>query len=167
VPSIRHLAQAKLQPGDVILSLTANQLTGAGNCRASLPTRHRIRRVKLSVWRDGKEQEVELKVAALNANRPAPPPPEPEKPEPPPSVDVLGLKLTKLTADLRKAVFVTGNGKGALITEVRRIVPEQRKDCDPAISSVAVGHEPIGSLEEVQQKVAAVKKTGHRTRSCE
>ena len=79
--------------------------------------------VKLSMWRDGKEQEVELKVAALNPNRPAPPSAEPEKPKPPPSVDALGLKLAKPTAELRKQFSLPDTTKGAVITEVPQNSP--------------------------------------------
>ena len=75
-------------------------------------------------------KKVEIKVAALNPNRPAPPPPEPEKPKPSPSVDVLGLKLTKLTAELRKQFSLPETGKGVVITEVpQEIAPERHKDC--------------------------------------
>jgi serine protease Do len=118
--------------------------------------------VKLSMWRDGKEQEVELKVAALNPNRPAPPPPEPEKPKPPPSVDAFGLKLAKLTTDLRKQFSLPEAVKGVVITEVPQNTPGATQGLRPGDLIIGIGHEPIGSLEEVQQKVAAAKKNGHK-----
>ena len=95
-------AQAKLQPGDVILAFDGKPIERSRQLPRLVADTAPETVVKLSVWRDGKDQEVEIKVAALNPNRPAPPPPEPEKPKPPPSIDALGLKLTKLTAELRK-----------------------------------------------------------------
>jgi serine protease Do len=118
--------------------------------------------VKLTVWRDGKDQEVELKAAALNPNRPAPPTPEPEKPKPPPSIDALGLKFAKPTAELRKQFSLPDTTKGAVITEVPQNSPGAAQGLRPGDLVVAVGHESVGSLEELQQKVAAARKNGRK-----
>jgi serine protease Do len=155
-------AQAKLQPGDVILSFDGKSIDRSRQLPRLVADAAPDTVVKLSVWRDGKEQDVELKVAALNPNRPAPPPPEPEKPKPPTSVDVLGLKLTKLSAELRKQFSLPETAKGVVITEVPQNSPGAAQGLRPGDLVIAVGHEPVGSLEDVQQKVAAVKKTGHK-----
>jgi serine protease Do len=155
-------AQAKLQPGDVILSFDGRPIDRSRQLPRLVADTAPDTVVKLSVWRDGKEQEVELKVVALNPNRPAPPPPEPEKPKPPPSVDVLGLKLTKLTTELRKQFSLPETAKGVVITEVPQNSPGAAQGLRPGDLVIAVGHELVGSLEEVQQKVAAVKKNGHK-----
>jgi len=114
------------------------------------------------VWRDGKESEVELKIAALNTNRPAPPPPEPEKPKPPPSVDALGLKLTKLTAELRKQFSMSETAKGVVITEVSQNSAAAAQGLRPGDLVIAVGHEPVTALDELQQKIAVAKKNGRK-----
>ena len=155
-------AQAKLQPGDVILSFDGKPIDRSRQLPRLVADAAPDTVVKLSVWRDGKEQEVELKVAALNPNRPAPPPSEPEKPKPPTSVDVLGLKLTKLTAELRKQFSLPETAKGVVITEVPQNSPGAAQGLRPGDLVIAVGHEPVGSLEDVQQRVAAVKKSGHK-----
>ena len=155
-------AQAKLQPGDVILAFDGKPIDRSRQLPRLVADTAPDKLVKLSIWRDGKEQEVELKVAALNPNRPAPPPPEPEKPKPPPSVDALGLKLAKLTPELRKQFSLPETAKGVVITEVPQNSPGAAQGLRPGDLVVAVGHEPVGSLEEVQQKVAAAKKIGHK-----
>ena len=155
-------AQAKLQPGDVILSFDGKPIDRSRQLPRLVADAAPDTVVKLSVWRDGKEQEVELKVAALNPNRPAPPPSEPEKPKPPTSVDVLGLKLTKLTAELRKQFSLPETAKGVVITEVPQNSPGAAQGLRPGDLVIAVGHELVGSLEEVQQKVAASKKNGRK-----
>jgi serine protease Do len=118
--------------------------------------------VKLTMWRDGKEHEVELKVAALNPNRPAAPPPDPEKPKPPPSVEALGLKLTKLTPELRKQFSLPEGVKGVVITEIPQNSPAAAQGLRPGDLVVALGHERVGAVEELQQKLAAAKKNGHK-----
>jgi serine protease Do len=155
-------AQAKLQPGDVILAFDGKPIDRSRQLPRLVADAAPDTLVKLSVWRDGKDQEFELKVAALNPNRPAPPPPEPEKPKPPPSVDALGLKLTKLTADLRKQFSLPETAKGVVITEVPQNSPGAAQGLRPGDLVVAVGREAVGSLEEVQQKVATAKKNGHK-----
>jgi serine protease Do len=155
-------AQVKLQPGDVILAYDGKPIDRSRQLPRLVADTPPDTLVKLTMWRDGKEHEVELKVAALNPNRPAPPPPEPEKPKPPPSIDALGLKLTKLTAELRKQFSLPDGAKGVVVTEVPQNTPGATQGLRPGDLVVAVGHEPVGALEEVQQKVAAARKNGHK-----
>src|SRR5205823_5670858 len=105
-------AQARLQPGDVILGYDNKPIDRSRQLPRLVADTPPETMVKVAMWRDGKQQEVELKVAALNANRPAPPPPEPEKPKVPPSLEILGLKLTKITAELRKQYSLSDTAKG-------------------------------------------------------
>jgi serine protease Do len=155
-------AQAKLQPGDVILAYDGKPIDRSRQLPRLVADTSPETLVKLTVWRDGKEQEVELKVAAANPNRPAPPPPEPEKARPPPSVDALGIKLVKLTPDLRKQFSLPETAKGIVITEVPQNGPAAAQALRPGDLVVALGHEPVGELEDLQQKIAAAKKSGHK-----
>jgi len=155
-------AQAKLQPGDVIISYDGKPIDRSRQLPRMVADTPPETPVKLTVWRDGKEHEVELKVAGLNSNRPTPPPPEPEKPKPPPSVDALGLKLVKLTPELRRQFSLPEATKGVVITEVPQNSPAAAQGLRPGDLVVALGHEPVGALEDLQQKLAAAKKNGHK-----
>ena len=156
-------AQAKLQPGDVILAFDGKPIDRSRQLPRLVADTAPDTPVKVTMWRDGKEHEVDLKVAALNPNRPTPPPPpEPEKPKPPPSVDAFSLKLAKLTTELRKQFSLPEAVKGVVITEVPQNTPGAAQGLRPGDLIIAIDNEPIGSLEEVQQKVAAAKKNGHK-----
>ncbi len=155
-------AQAKLQPGDVILAYDGKPIDRSRQLPRLVAETPPEKPVKLMVWRDGKDQEVELKVTALNPNRPTPPTPEPEKPKAPPSIDALGLKFAKPTAELRKQFSLPDATKGAVITEVPQNGPGATQGLRPGDLVIAVGHEPVGSLEELQQKVAAARKNGRK-----
>src|SRR5215470_4389931 len=111
-------AQAKLQPGDVILSYDGKQIDRSRQLPRLVADTPPDTLVKLTTWRDGKEHEVDLKIAALSLNRPAPPQPELEKPKPPPTIDTLGVKLSKLSSELRKQFSLPETAKGVVITEV-------------------------------------------------
>ncbi len=155
-------AQAKLQPGDVILAYDGKPIDRSRQLPRMVADTPPETSVKLTVWRDSKEHEVELKVAGLNSNRPAPPASEPEKPKPPPSIDALGLKLVKLTPELRKQFSLPEATKGIVITEVPKNGPAAAQGLRPGDLVVALGHEAVGALEEFQQKIAAAKKNGHK-----
>jgi serine protease Do len=75
---------------------------------------------------------------------------------------VLGLKLTKTTADLRKQLSLPDGAKGVVVTEVPQNGPAAAQGLRPGDLVVAIGHETVGSLEEVQQRLAAAKKGGHK-----
>jgi serine protease Do len=155
-------AQAKLQPGDVILSYDGKPIERSRQLPRLVADTPPDKAVKLTMWRDGKEQELDLKVAALSPNRPAPPQPEPEKPKPLPSIDALGLKLSKLSPELRKQFSLPDTAKGVVITEVPQSGPAAAQALRPGDLLIAVGHDPVATTDELQQKLAALKKAGHK-----
>src|SRR5207237_860250 len=118
------------------------------------------KQVKAVIWRDGKEHEVELKAAALNPNRPPPAPPPAEKPKPPPSIDAFGLKLAKLSPELKKQFSLPEAAGGAVITEVPPNSAAAGQGLRPGDLVVAVGHAPVSGPEAVPQLLAAAKKAG-------
>ena len=154
--------QAKLQPGDVILSYDGKPIDRSRQLPRLVAATPPDKQVKLTIWRDGKEQDVELKVAALNPNRPAPPAPSPEKPKPPVSVDVFGLKLAKLTPELRKQFSLPDSANGVVVTEVPPNSAGAGQGLRPGDLVIAVGHAAIATPEAVPPLVAAAKKAGQK-----
>ncbi len=155
-------SQAKLQPGDVILNFDGKPIERSRQLPLLVAGTPPEKSVKLSIWRDGKQQEVALKVAELNPNRPVPAAPEPPKPKPPPSVETVGLKLAKLTPDLRKQFSLPETAKGVVITDVPANSMGAAQGLQPGDLVVAIGHEPADSPEEVEQRAAAAKKIGRK-----
>jgi serine protease Do len=154
--------QAKLQPGDVILSYDGKPIDRSRQLPRLVAATPPDKQVKLAIWRDGKEQEVELKAAALNPNRPPPPPPAPEKPKPPATVEALGLKLAKVNPELRKQFSLPEAAGGVVITEVPPNSAAAGQGLRPGDMVIAVGHAPVGSPEAVPPLVAAAKKAGQK-----
>ena len=155
-------AQSKLQPGDVILSYDGEPIDRSRQLPRLVAASQPDKPVKLTIWRDGKEYETELKVAALDPNRPAPPPPEPEKPKPPAAIDAFGLKLTKLTPDLRKQFSLPDRVKGVVVLEVPPNSPGAAQGLRPGDLIVGVGRAPVASPEQVPQLAAAARKAGQK-----
>jgi serine protease Do len=151
-------AQAKLEPGDVILSYDGKPIDRSRQLPLLVAGTPPDKTIKLSIWRDRKQRDVTLKVATQDPNRPPPPQPEPEKPKPPPSVDALGVKLAKLTGDLRKQFAVADAAKGVVITEVPANSEAAIQGLRPGDLVVAIGRAPVATPEEVQQKAAVAAK---------
>ncbi|HKS88370.1 MAG TPA: Do family serine endopeptidase [Stellaceae bacterium] len=155
-------AQAKLQAGDVILSYDGADIERSRQLPRLVAGTHPDKQIKLAIWRDGKEHEVELKVAALNPNRPPPPPRAPDKPKPPVTVDALGLKLARPGPELIKRFSLPEGVKGAVITEVPPNSAAAAQDLRPGDLVIAIGHATVTNPEEVPQIAAAAKKAGRK-----
>ena len=155
-------AQAKLRPGDVILSYDGQPIERSRQLPRLVAATPPNKQIKLIIWRDGREHEVELKAAALNPNRPAPPQPEPEKPKPPPTVDAFGLKLAKLTPELSKQFSLAESAKGVVITEVPPTGPAAAQGVRPGDLVIAIGQTPVASPEQVPPLAGAAKKANQK-----
>ncbi|MGE5270378.1 MAG: DegQ family serine endoprotease [Thiohalocapsa sp.] len=153
---------AKLQPGDVILLYDGKPIERSRQLPRLVAATPPDKQVKLTIWRDRKEHEVELKAAPLNPNRPAAPPPAPEKPKPPPTVEALGLKLAKLSPELRKQFSLPDRAQGAVITEVPPNSPATGQGLRPGDLLIAIGRSPVTGPEEVPPLAAAARKAGQK-----
>ncbi len=97
-------SQAKLEPGDVILDYDGKPIERSRQLALLVAGTPPDKTVKLSIWRDRKQQQVTLKVAAWIPTARRRPSPSRTKPKPPPSVDALGLKLAKLDGGAAQGV---------------------------------------------------------------
>ena len=155
-------ATAKLHPGDVILSYDGKPIDRSRQLPRMVADTKPDQSVKVSIWREGKEFDTELKVTALNPNRPAPHPPQPEKPKPPPTVDALGLKLAKDTPELRKQFSLPDAAKGIVIVEVPQNGNAATQGLRAGDLITAVGGAAVSAPDQLTQLVAAAKKAGHK-----
>jgi serine protease Do len=154
--------QANLQPGDIILSYDGKPIERSRQLPRLVADTPPDKQIKVTIWRDGKEHEVELKAVALDPNRPPPAPPAPEKPKPVVSVDVFGLKLAKLSPELRKQFSLPDAAKGVVIIEVPPNSAGAAQGLHPGDLVIAVGHAAVTSPDAVSQLAAEAKKPGQK-----
>jgi serine protease Do len=152
-------AAAKLAPGDVILAYDGKPIDRSRQLPRLVADTPPSKTAKLSVWRDGKAQMVDVQVAALEANRPAPPAREPEKPKPPPTVEALGVKLAPLSGDLRKQFSLPDTAKGVVITDVPANSVAAAQGLRPGDLIVSVGDTAVTTPGELEQRA---KKTARK-----
>src|ERR1700689_3560756 len=105
--------------------------------------------VKVTIWRDGKEVEATLTVVAYNPNRPMPQPPAPEQPKPPPTVDALGLKIARLSPELRKQFQLPDAVHGIVIVDVPQNSAGANQGLRAGDLLVAAGTAPVATPDDV------------------
>ncbi|HEV2303672.1 MAG TPA: DegQ family serine endoprotease [Stellaceae bacterium] len=155
-------AAAKLAPGDVILDYDGKPVAQSRELPRLVAATPPGKTVKVTIWRYGKNDVIAVKVAELNPNRPSPPPEQPAKPKPPPSVEALGLKLARLTPDLRKQFSIPEAARGVVVTEVPQNSPAAAQGLRPGDLVVAVGGHPVTSPDEVRRGASAAQKSGRK-----
>ncbi|HYZ41233.1 MAG TPA: PDZ domain-containing protein, partial [Stellaceae bacterium] len=69
---------------------------------------------------------------------------------------------TKLTPGLRKQFSLPDAARGVVITEVPQSSPAAAQALRPGDLVIAVGHDRVSTIEEMQQKLATAKKNGHK-----
>ena len=154
--------QAGLKPGDVILSYDGKPVDRSRQLPRFVADSAPNKPVKLTLWRDSKEVEVTLTVVPYDPSRPQPQPPAPEQPKPPPTTDALGLKLAKVSPELRKQFSLPEGIRGLVIVEVPQNSPASGQGLRAGDLVIAAGATPVSSSEELQQQVAAAKKAGRK-----
>jgi len=151
-------AQAKLQPGDVILSYDGQPIEKSRELPRLVAATPPDKEVSLAIWRDGKERQIELKAAALDPDRKPPPAPQPPPPTLPVTVDAFGLKLAKLTPELRKQFALPDSASGVVITEVPAGGVAASEGLRPGDLVIAIGHTPVATPQQVPTLAAAARK---------
>jgi serine protease Do len=151
-------ADAKLAPGDVILSYDGQAINRSRELPRLVAATPPDKQVKLVIWRDGKEHEFVLKAAELDLNRKPPPQPQPPQPKPPVTVDALGLKFAKVNAELRKQFSLPDWASGVVITEVPPGSVAATQGLRPGDLLIAIGRTPVATPQQVPLLAAAARK---------
>ena len=117
--------------------------------------------VEITVWRDGREQTLRVKMGQLpdeGKQQAALAPEEPKPVEPRPKA--LGLELAAITPELRREFNLAGDLKGVLVTHVDDGSPAAEKRLVPGDVILEVTQEPVASPEDMQKRIEALRKDG-------
>ncbi|HEX3885084.1 MAG TPA: Do family serine endopeptidase [Stellaceae bacterium] len=155
-------AQAKLRPGDVILNYDGKPIERSRQLPRLVADTPPDKTIKVTIWRDGKGSDADLKVTALDPNRPAPQPAQPEKSKPPPTVDALGLKIAKDSPELRKQFSLPDAAKGIVIVEVPQNGTAATQGLRAGDLIVAAEGSPVATPDQLLQAIGTAKKGGRK-----
>jgi serine protease Do len=155
-------AKAKLQPGDVILSFDGKPIERTRQLPRLVAETPADKTVKLTLWRDGKESSVDIKIGPLNPDKlvtaaPAAPPPKDIA-----TIDTIGMSLAKVTAELRRDLELPEDTRGVVVVDVDEGGPAAKRGVQAGDVVAAIGRDAITAPEQVPDKVEAARKAGRK-----
>jgi serine protease Do len=155
-------AKAKLQAGDVILSFDGKPIERTRQLPRLVAETPADKTVKITLWRDGKESSVDVKIGPLNPDKvtAAAPAPPPQKDIP--TVDAIGMSLAKVTAELRRDLELAEDAKGVVVVDVDEDGPAAKRGVQAGDVVAAVGRDAVTTPEQVVERVDAARKAGRK-----
>ncbi|HLJ62529.1 MAG TPA: PDZ domain-containing protein, partial [Stellaceae bacterium] len=156
-------AATEMRAGDVILKFDGKQVERGRQLPRMVADAAIGKEVSVTIWRDGKEVELKVKIAALDpqrlvVNRSADP-----KLPPAPTVDVLGLSLAMPTPSLRAHFSIDEGASGAVVMAVVANSPAAHSGVAPGDMVTAVGREIVATPEQVIEKIAQARQNQRKS----
>jgi serine protease Do len=156
-------AKAKLHTGDIILKFDNQDVKEMRSLPRIVAETEISKQVPVTVWRDGKQQTLEVTVGELPDDQQpqvAAVAPDKAMPTKPLQLSGLGLQLAPITPDARDKYQIAQDQKGVLITQVGPGSPAADRGLKPGDVIVEVQQEEVSSPADVQQRVESVRKAG-------
>ncbi len=155
--------KAGIKQGDVVLKFDGKEITQMRGLPRIVAETETGKVTDVVIWRKG--AEVTLKVAVGELTE------EAEQKtlaslEAPPSaaatIDLLGLKLSAITEELRKKHQIPADAAGVVVVEVAPSGPAAEKDMRPGDVIAEVDQKAVTSPADVSQRVKAAQDNGYR-----
>ena len=127
------------------------------------------KKMKVIVWRNEKEVPLEVTIGELEKYEASAAAEEKnkEKNQPPAplvaSAEMLGLKLSELTPELRQQFNIAEGVRGVIITDVTATSDAADKGLKPGDVILEVSQEEVANPKDVQAKVDSAKKGGRKS----
>jgi serine protease Do len=153
-------ARAGIRQGDVILAFGDERVEGPSQLRRLAAASPVERAMRVTIWRDAREQILEVKVGRMPTARAAAGRPEPA---PDPNRAALGLSLTPLTPDLRQQLGLAADVEGVVVAEVSPDSAAAAKDIEPGDLILAIGQTPVRELRDALDALRQAGAGGSRS----
>ncbi len=159
-------ALAHLHGGDVILKFNNQDVKELKTLPRIVAETAIDQTVPVDVWRDGRDQVLQVKVAEMpddmtvaDAGTPAPP-------KPPASTGAelsdLGMKIAPITDASRQKFQLGADQKGVVVTDVSKGGAAADRGVKPGDVIVEVQQEAVASTADVQGRVDAIRKQNRK-----
>lgn len=158
-------AAGGIQAGDVILRFNGQEVREMRNLPRIVADTPVGERVPVVVWRDGREQTVNITVAELPSEQQqaAVQPGQPQPGQQQTELSGLGLRVSPITPETRERFSLRAESRGVVITEVSPGSPAAERELRPGDVIVEVQQERVGSPQEVQERLERLRRQGRAT----
>ncbi len=154
--------RAGIKQGDVILTFDGRPVTEMRKLPRMVAETPIGKDVKVTVWRKGEEQSVDVNLGKLDIEQVAAVAQPTETPSADGDVPSLGLVLGTITPELRSQFQLDDKANGLVVTEVDPDSAAAEKGLRPGDVIVEVDQEEVSTPEEVAAKVTAAKDEGYK-----
>jgi len=145
-------ARAGIKKGDVILALNGETVDSANPLRLAISQMPPDSTIKLTIWRDGRTQEINVTLAEL--------PETAEKlgtTEEGTSSALGGVNVQNLTPDLSEELQLPAGTHGVVVTSVDPSSPAAAAGLDRGVVILEVNHKNVSSVDQFKQALAGTK----------
>jgi serine protease Do len=157
-------AKAGIQTGDVVLSFDGKTVKEMRDLPRIVADSEIDKEVPLVVLRKGEEKTLTIKIGRLAEDVATPAALKtPEADEAPKSGAALGITFEAVTDELVKKFALKPDAKGLVITAVEDGSKAQENAIKPGDVLVEVAQEAVATPQEVEARIAALKKDGKKT----
>jgi serine protease Do len=154
--------RGKIRNGDIILKFNSQDVKEMKNLPRIVAETDINKDVPVTVWRDGKEVSLQVKVGELPEEQQAAATPDKPAPVVGKTVELsaLGMSLSAITPENREKFQIGADQKGVVITDVGQGTPAADRGLKPGDVIVEVQQEEVTSPGDVQERVEKLRKSG-------
>ena len=162
-------AQGGMQAGDIVLNFDGQDIPDFRRLQKIVANAPVGKKIKVVVWRNEKEVPLEITVGELEKYEEAASEDEKAKEKSqtpaatPAGAEMLGLKLSQLTPELRQQFSIPEGVKGVIITDVTASSDAADKGLKAGDVILEVSQEEVANPKEIQDKVDSAKKGGRKS----
>ncbi|MDJ0387433.1 DegQ family serine endoprotease [Roseomonas sp. E05] len=159
-------AQAGIQNGDVILSFNGHEVQEMRSLPRIVAETKVGSTVPVTVWRNGKQETVQVTVAELPAEQQqAAAQAAPQQPRPGAAMDLsgLGMKVAPLSPETRDRFSLKEDARGVVVTEVEPGSSAAERGLSAGDLIVEVQQNRVTTPQEVQEQLARLRRQNRPT----
>ena len=158
-------AAAGIRNGDVVLRFNNQEVREMRTLPRIVAETAVGSRVPVVVWRDGKEETLNVTLGELpSETTPASTSPQQTpRGDRPIELSGLGLKVTALTAEQRERFRLRPEQRGVVVTEVTPNSPGAEREIRPGDLILEIQQERVNTPQEVQERIERLRRQGRAT----
>ncbi|MBL4927412.1 DegQ family serine endoprotease [Fuscibacter oryzae] len=157
---------AGLKAGDVITTFNGHEVKTVRDLTRTVADSPIGEEVPVIVMRDGKLETIAVKLGRREEAEAEVVPAkqsEPGKPAEPQKLEVLGLTLEPVTADMAKQMNLPADTQGLVVTHVDAVSDAAGKGVSPGDIVVEAGQRPVALLKDLEDRIAEAKDAGRKS----